>query len=98
MLKKSLLFAVLGLAAVFTVMTPSQAHAGVVVGIGVGSVIARPYVVVHPYPYAYYGPPRPYIYAPAYAYRRPGYWAGGRWYPRYYAYRGHVGPRRYWRR
>jgi hypothetical protein len=95
MLKKSILFAVLGLAAVLTVMTPSQAHAGVVVGVGVGPVVARPYVVVHPYPYAYYGP-RPY-YAPAYAYPGPNYWVRGRWHPRYYAYRGYVG-RRYWRR
>jgi hypothetical protein len=45
-----------------------------------------------------YGPPRPYAYAPVYAYPGPGYDAGGRWYPRYYAYRHYVGPRRYWRR
>ncbi len=95
MLRKSILFAVLGLAAALTVMTPSQAHAGVVVGIGVGPVVARPYVAG---PYAYYGPPRPYVYAPAYAYSGPGYWVGGRWHPRYYAYRGYYGPRRYWRR
>jgi hypothetical protein len=97
MLKKSL-FAVLSLAAVLTVMSPSQAQARVVVGIGVGPVVARPYVVVHPNPYAYYGPPRPYVYAPAYAYAGPGYYVGGRWHPRYYAYRGYVGPRRYWSR
>jgi hypothetical protein len=97
MLKKSL-FALLGLAAVLTVMSPQQAHAGVVVGIGVGPVVARPYVVVHPGPYAYYGPPRPYFYGPTYAYPGPGFYVGGRWHPRYYAYRGYAGPRRYWRR
>ncbi len=96
MLNKSLL-ALLGLALALTVMSPAQAHAGVVVGIGVGPVVARPYVVVHPRPYAYYGPPRPYVYAPAYVYPEPGYYVGGRWHPRYYAYHRHVGPR-YWRR
>jgi len=97
MLKKSI-FAVIGLAMVLAVMTPTQAHAGVVVGIGVGPVVARPYVVVHPRPYAYYGPPRPYVYAPVYAYPGPGYYVGGHWYPRYYAYRHYVAPRPYWRR
>ena len=96
MLKKSMLFAKLGLEAALTVMTPSQAHAGVVVGVGIGPVVARPYAVVHPVPYAYYGPPRPYVYAPAYVYPGPGVWIRGHWYPRYYAYRGYYGPR--WRR
>lgn len=98
MLRKSL-FAVIGLAAVLMVMSPSQANARVVVGIGVGPVVvAHPYVVVHPGPYAYYGPPRPYVYAPAYAYPGSGHYVRGRWNPRNYAYRGYVGPRRYWRR
>ena len=98
MLRKSLL-AVLGFVVMLAVISPSRAHAAVVVGVGVGPVVvAHPYVVVDPRPYVDYGPPPPYAYAPVYAYPGPGYYAGGRWYPRYYAYRRYVGPRRYWRR
>lgn len=98
MLKKSI-FAVIGLAAVLGVMSPPPANAAVVVGVGIGPVVARPYVIVHPRPYAYYyGPPRPYVYAPVHVYPGPGYYVGGRWYPRYYAYRPYVAPRPYWRR
>ena len=56
----------LGLVVTFAVISPSQAHAAVVVGVGAGPVVvAHPYVVVHPRPYVYYGRPRPRVYAPA---------------------------------
>ena len=97
-MKKKMLLALFGLAAALTFASPTKATAGVFVGVGVGPVYARPaygYVVVHP---------RPYVYAPVYArgYVCPvwgrGFYREGRWYPRAYAYRGYVGPHRFYRR
>lgn len=91
MIKKTV-FAVLGLAFVLALASPPKAHAGVVIGVGVGPVfVPRPaygYVAVHPRPYAYApGYARPYVYPYAYyghvyrgavvrAYRGYG-WRGG---------------------
>jgi hypothetical protein len=92
MMKKTI-FALLGLTAVLMMVGPTQAHAAVVVGVGVGPVYyghpVYPYVYVHPRPVV------PYVYAPGYVYRAP-YW-GPYGYPRPYVYRGYVGPHRYWR-
>ena len=80
---KRTIFAVMGLAFVLALASPPRAHAGVVIGIGVGPVfVPRPAYgyVVHPRPYAY-----PYGYAPAYA-------------PPAYGYYGHYDRDRYWDR
>jgi hypothetical protein len=72
---KSMIFAMLGLAAVLTLAAPPSAHAGVVVGLGVGPIFAGPaygYVVGSARPYAYYS--RPYAYAPGYVYPRYRYY------------------------
>lgn len=82
---KSTIFALLGLAIALTLVSPSQANAGVVIGVGAGPVFyPRPaygYVAVHPRPYAYY--PRPYVYAPGYVYPAYRYYGridrDGRW-------------------
>ena len=83
-MKKTTLFAMLGLAAALTFAIPSQAHAGVVVGVGIGPVVPAPVygrVYVGPTPYYYPGYyPAPYAYG-------PGYVAGYRPY-RYYGYYG----------
>lgn len=84
---KTTLVAMLGLAAALTLVGPSQAHAGVVIGVQVGPVFPRPVygpVYVAPRPYVY---PVPYAYRPVYmprwrAYRdydRHPYW----WHERY---------------
>jgi hypothetical protein len=73
---RPIMFALLGLAILLTVVSPSQANAGVVIGVGVGPVYpgaAYGYVVAHPGPYYY---PRPYVYAPGYVY--PAYRYYGR--------------------
>ena len=95
MTKRSVL-AILGLAIALTLVTPSKASAGVVIGVRVGPVVARPaygYVVVHPRPYY----ARPHFYAPAYVYPAKayygGFYRGGRWYPRGYVSRAYAGPR-----
>ena len=86
---KRTIFAVIGLACVLALASPPKAHAGVVIGVGVGPVfVPRPaygYVVVHPRRYAY-----PYGYAPVYA---PPYYA-----PPAYRYYGHYDRDRYWDR
>lgn len=83
-----MIFAALALAAALMLATPTPAHAGVVVGVGVGPVVGvrvgpvyGPAVVyparVYPRPYVYVAPaPRPYW--------RP-YWHAHR----YYEYRGY---------
>jgi hypothetical protein len=94
-MKKQTILAMLALAVAMIFAAPSQANAGVFVGVRVGPVVPRGYVVVAPrphYPYAYY--PRPVVVAP---YVAPGFYYRGRWCPRPYAYRGHYGPR-YFRR
>jgi len=86
-MKKTLMM--LGLAAALMAVAPSQAHAGVVVGVRVGPVVVagpvcpRPgYAYVHPAPWgSYAGSPYPYAYAPGPVYAR-AYW-GPRGYPRY---------------
>jgi hypothetical protein len=99
MMKRSI-FAVLGLAAALSLFSPSQAHAGVVIGVGVGvaPVYPRPaygYVAVQPQPYAYYAPS--YAYAPGYVVRPyPGYdrFYGDRgWAYRNWDHRGVPAPR-----
>ncbi len=86
MMKKTI-FAMLGLVFVLALASPPKAHAGVVIGVGVGPVfVARPaygYVAVHPRSYAY-----AYGYAPVYA--RSHYV-----YPPY-GYYGHAYPSGYW--
>lgn len=72
---KRTIFATLGLAIALSLASVPQAHAGVVVGVGIGPVYAGPaygYVVVHPRPYyqPYY---QPYAYAPGYVYPSYGY-------------------------
>ena len=92
MMKKTI-FALLGLAAILTLVGPTQAQAAVVVGVRVGPVYAHPgygYAYVHPRPFL------PYAYAPGYVYPAP-YWGRPYWRPRHYAYRAYVGPRRCWR-
>jgi hypothetical protein len=88
-MKKSTIFAVLGLAAALALASPQKANAGVIIGVGVGPRYARPaygYVVGYPRPYGYYA--RPYVYAPGYV--RPAFgfygrfgpdrrWAGREW-------------------
>ena len=104
-MKKTTLLAMLGLAAALTLAIPSQAHAGVVVGIGVGPVAPVPvygHVYVGPRPYYYPGYyPAPYVYGPGYVagYRGYGYygrdyrWGRDRWAHRDFHndryYRGH---------
>ena len=87
MMKRTIL-AMLGLAFVLALASPPKAHAGVVIGVGVGPVfVARPaygYVAAHPRPYHSY----PYGYPPVYA--RPHYV-----YPTY-GYYGHVYRGGYW--
>ena len=91
-MKKKMLLALSGLAAALILSSPTKASAGVVVGVGVGPVYARPAYVA-----------RPYVYAPAYT---PGYvypvWGRGfyreRCYPGVYAYRGYRRPYRWYRR
>ena len=88
---KSSIFAVLGLAAAMSLFSPSQARAGVVIGVGVGPVCARPvhgYVVANPRPYGYYAPAYP-------VYGR--FYGGGAWGYRNWDHRGYAGPR-YFRR
>ena len=106
MLRRTLL-GVLVLASALVVFAPSPAKAQVAVGVTVGAVFPRPYVVAPP-AYGYAVAPVPYVPAPYVAvapgyvypryYYRPG-WAfiGGRWYPRSYGYR-HPGRPGYWRR
>jgi len=87
MMKKTI-FALLGLAAILTLVGPTRAQAAVIVGVGMGPVYPHPaYVYIHPRPVL------PYVYAPGYVYRRP-YW--GPYWRRPYAYRYYVRPR-YWR-
>lgn len=93
-MKKTLIFAMLGLAAMLTLASPTQASARVVVGVALGPVAVVPHPVYHAYVY-----PRPYYpwaYGPVYPAR---YW-GPYWHPRVYGYRAYVGPRgyRYYRR
>ena len=92
---KRTVFALLGLAFVLALASPPKAHAGVVVGVGVGPVFGpRPaygYVAVHSRPYAYpygYGYARPHYVYPSYGYYghvyRGGYlahrdWRGNGW-------------------
>ena len=89
---KRTVFAMLGLAFVLALASPPKAHAGVVIGVGVGpGFVSRPaygygYVVAHPRPYYAY----PYGYAPGYA--RPYY------VPPAYGYYGHYGRDRDWDR
>jgi hypothetical protein len=96
-MKKKMLLALFGLAAALTLASPTKASAGVVVGVRVGPVYARP-------AYGYVVAPRPYVYPPVYAagYVCPvwgrGYRREGRWYGRPYAYRGYVGAHRFYRR
>lgn len=75
---KSTIFAMLGLAAVLALATPPRAHAGVVVGVGIGPVYAAPVYgyVAAPRPYVYYPRPYAYAYGPGYVY--PGYRYYGR--------------------
>jgi len=96
---KGTVFATLGLAIALVFASAPQAHAGVIVGVGIGPVYAGPaygYVAVHPRPYAYY---QPYAYAPGYVYpyyygrfdRDRGWdrrdWARRDWEHRDYGYR-----------
>jgi hypothetical protein len=106
-MKKSL-FAVVVLACVLVMLAPLQAKAQVSIGVAVGAVIPRPYVVAPPL-YGYAVVPGPYVVAPspyvavARGYYYPHYFGpgrvfvGDRWVPRTYANR-YAGPRRYWRR
>jgi len=84
-MKKTLIFAMLGLALTLTLASPTQAHARVVVGVAVGPVVPHP--VYHAYVY-----PRPYYrwgYGPAY----PVHYWGPYWRLRTYGYRVYAGPR-----
>jgi len=102
MLKKTALF-IFALAAMFVLINPTDANAGVAVGVSVGPVYPSP---VYPYPYVYaprgyvgyYPYPRPYVYAPAYVrpWRLYGYYRP--YYPGRVVVRGYVGPRPYWGR
>ena len=88
-MKKSTIFAVLGLAAALALASPQKANAGVIIGVGVGPRYARPaygYVVAGPRPYGYYA--GPYVYAPGYVSPAYGFygrfgpdrrWAGREW-------------------
>ena len=95
-MKKKMLLALFGLAVALILASPTKANAGVFVRVGVGPVYARP-------AYGYVVAPHRYVYPPVCA---PGYvypvWGRGfyreRWYPRAYAYRGYVGPHRFYRR
>lgn len=83
MLKKNLLV-LFGLALALACLNPPKAHAGVVVGVTVGTpVYVRPvprfgYVCPRPVPY-----PGPYVYPRAYVYPGPvvygGFYHGGYW-------------------
>jgi hypothetical protein len=94
MTKKAIL-PLLGLAVAMIFAAPKPASAQVFVGVNIGPVIPRHYVVVapHPYAYGYYGPR---FVAPRVIVRPGGYYYHRRWYPRYYA-RSYYGPR-YFRR
>ena len=109
MLKKTLL-ASLALALAVMVAVPSRAAAAQIgIGVTVGPVFPRPYVVA-PVPYAYaVAPPVPYVVAPSpYVALAPGYgypnyvypgrvFVGSHWIPRDHDYR--YAPRHeYWRR
>ena len=94
---RKMMVLLLGLAAMLFVVSPTQAHAEVAVGVAVG--VGGP-VYVHPVRPYFYGPvyvhPRPvypYAYAPGYVYPRP-YW-GPYWYRRPYGYHAYLGPRPY---
>ncbi len=91
MTRKSIL-PLLGLAIAMIFATPKAAGAQVFVGVNIGPVIPRHYVVVAPRPYAYgyYGP----RYAPRVIVRPGGYYYHQRWYPSYYS-RGYYGPRHF---
>lgn len=87
-------------ALVFAVMlvAPAKANARVVVGVGVGPVVANPYGYVVGRPGPYVVAPAPYVaVAPGYVYSGPVA-VGGRWCARPYAYRGYAVRRPYWRR
>ena len=88
-MKKTLIFAMLGLAAMLTLASPTQANARVVVGVAVGPVALVPHAYVYPQPYY------PWAYGPVY----PAHYWGPYWHPRVYG-RVYYGPRgyRYYRR
>ena len=92
-MKKTNLLLVFGLALVLASVAAPKAHAGVVIGVTVGTP-----VYVHPvHPYRYIAPRPVVAYVPAPVYRRvyvapaPVYYS--RWYPqrRYVVHRGYYG-------
>lgn len=99
MLRK-MMIGLMTLAFAALLVAPATAHAGVVVGVGVGPVV-RPYGYVGVRPYV---APAPYVavapgYVAPYVYPGPVV-VSGRWYPRPYAYRvyGYRGHPYGWRR
>jgi hypothetical protein len=91
---KMTMFGLLALLFAVLLVAPTTANAQVVVGVGVGPVIPRPYgyVAVRPGPYVV--APTPYVavspgYVYPYAYPGPVL-VGGRWCPRPYVYHGYA--------
>lgn len=98
---KNITLAVFGLAMALSLVSPSRANAGVIVGVRVGPVVAGPVFVPRPvffprpaYGYGYVAVhPRPYFYPHPYAYAPAYYHRFDRGWGRPYGYRGYWGRR-----